>query len=134
MGELLFPLIPLLIIATVVALFFWGSALSILFDHGFRLNSWVGVVCALFGVALVVCLTLLGLCTVVQPPWETVYAPLTKETARFGHIVAFANGIAWLGPHLTGAALLWGAWWLWTRWVRDHFYYVRDTRWNKSAN
>ena len=58
---------------------------------------------------------------------------MTQETARWGHILAVINAIAWFGPQVTGLALIAASWWVWVKLVRTHFYYVRDTRWRGNA-
>lgn len=134
MGEVLFPLIPYLIMLTFVTAVTWGVLVHILFDHSKAMNSLLGQFAAGFGVAWVACMALLGFCTLVQQPWETVYVPVTHETVRWGYILTFANAIAWAGPQVTGAALLGASWWVWKRLVAKHFTYVRDTRWRGNAS
>ena len=124
----------LLLVLTVLAFILWGACINILWDNGRPMNSLGGSLAVIFGVAWVAGMALLGAFTILQPQWEAVYIPVTQENARFGLFVGIINAVLWFGPQVTGALFLFGAWWVWKRLVRDHFYYVRDTRWNKSAN
>jgi hypothetical protein len=128
MSEALFHPIPFLIVMTFLSAIAWGILISILFDYRKPMNSWAGALAVFCGVLAVVGFALLGFCTFAQAPWEARYVPMTPEAARWPHIVGVVNAIAWLGPQLTGALLLGFAWWVWTRFVRDHLYYVIDTR------
>ena len=130
---MLFPLIWPLIIVAFLSAVTWGMLMGTLFDYRKPLNSWLGGMTAATGVVWVVSMAGLGMCVLLQPQWDNVYIPVTQETARWGHILAVINVIAWFGPQVTGFALIGSAWWVWVKLVRTHFYYVRDTRWRGNA-
>ncbi len=130
---MLYPLIWPLIIATFLSAVSWGVLMGSLFDYRKAMNSRLGAATAVSGVVWACCMAALGVTVLFQSPWESVYFPVTHETVRFGHFLAVANVIAWFGPQVTGLALLGASWWVWVKLVRDHFYYVRDTRWRKVA-
>jgi len=128
MSEFFFAPVPFLIVASFLSAVTWGMLIAIVFEQRKAMNSWVGAAAAFCGLIFFIGIVGLGVCTLLQAPWEARYVPMTGETARWPHIVGFVNAIAWLGPQLTGALLLVFSWWVWTRFVRDHLYYVIDTR------
>jgi hypothetical protein len=128
MGEILFPLVPYLIMLTFVSAILWGILIGTLFDYKYRMDSWIGQAGAYAGAVWATSMALLGVCTFVQAPWDSVYMPMTADTARWPHIVGFVNGLSWLGPQLSGALLVGVAWFVWTRLVRDHLRYVLARR------
>jgi hypothetical protein len=125
-------MIAVLIIASFVLAALWGIVSNIVYDRKLRMNSWLGVVEMLLGVAAVMTIALLGCVVLVQPTWEIAeYVPLGRESARYAHFVVVMNTVAWAGPQVTGIALILFAWWAWKKLIRAHYLYVRDTRFRK---
>jgi hypothetical protein len=120
--------VAFLILSAILLFGLYGITGNTLFDRRMRMNSGLGVINAFLGTGFVAVVVILGTLTILQSPWDAHYAVLDKDMARWAVFVGAVNAVIWLGPQLTGALLLGFAWWVWARFVRDHLYYVIDTR------